>query len=144
MSNKNTTYDPSQVAVIYGGQPLTGFGDGSMVEIEYDEDQWTLKVGADGENVRVKNLNRAATIKITLLQSAADNAVLSGLWQADQLNNGGKSPFLVNDKSGTSLAACEQTWIQKLPKAVFAKDAEMREWTLRTGNAKIFIGGNNP
>lgn len=143
MSNKNTTYDPSQVATTMGGGLITGFGDGSMIETEYDEDQWSLKTGADGENVRAKNLNKAGTIKITLLQSSDANILLMGFWSADQLNNGGKVPFLCKDGSGTSVVAAEQAWIQKLPKVVFAKDVEMREWTIRTGNLKVVVGGNN-
>ena len=136
------TYNPKKVAVVVGGFIMSGFADGEFVTVTFDEDQFDLKVGTDGEGTRTKMNNFAAVVKINLMQSSDSNAILQGFWTQDRLTDGGVFPVLIKDNSGKSIYAAAQAWIQKQPEAKFAKSAETREWTIRTDNLVAFEGGN--
>lgn len=136
------TYDPSEISVIVGGAIISGFADGTFVSIDRSEDAYTYVGGADGLGTRVKNANRDGTITITLQQSSDSNDFLSGLAAADEINNGGVVPVLVQDNSGRSVYAAETAWVQKIPTSGYGKEADTREWVLRTDNLTMFVAGN--
>lgn len=136
------TYNPKKVAISAGGFIVTGYADGTFVNVEFDEDQWNLAMGSDGEGTRVKSNNYAATITISLMQSSDSNAVLQAFWASDRLSDGGVFPLLIKDNSGKSLYSAEKCWVQKQPPAEFGKEATAREWVLRTDNLVPFEGGN--
>lgn len=144
MNNGIKTYDPSNVQVIMGGVPVTGFADGTFINISFDEDQYTKTVGADGEVSRSKSNNNTATVALTLKQTSSSNDALSALYQADRLNNGGAVPFMVKEiGTGRTLCFTQACWVQKLPDVGYSKDVEDRAWTLATGQMEIFVGGNS-
>jgi hypothetical protein len=136
------TYNPKKVAIICGSFAMSGFADGEMVSIAFDEDQWDLKVGTDGEGTRAKSNNTAATVKIMLMQSSDSNPILQAFWASDQASDGGIFPFLMKDNSGKTLYVADQMWIQKQPESKMGKTAESREWTLRTDKMVPYEGGN--
>ena len=143
MENGVKTYDPSNVQVIMGGVPMSGFADGTFISIAFDEDQYTKTVGADGEVSRSKSNNNTATVSLTLKQTSSSNDALSALYQADRLSNGGVVPFMVKEiGSGRTLCFAQSAWVQKLSDVAYSKDIEDRAWTIATGQMQIFIGGN--
>lgn len=136
------TYDPSQVLLTFNGYNISGFADGTFVNVARDEDMWSLQMGTDGEGTRSKSNNRSGTVSFTLMQSSDSNDILSGFAAADELSNSGMGPLLVKDNSGRSLYAAENAWIQKLPDSEFGREATSREWVLRTDHLQSFVGGN--
>src|SRR6185437_2707302 len=130
MAIKN--YDPKKIAVIFGGQPITGFAEGTF----------TLQVGADGETTRIKNANMAGKITVTLMGSSASNDYLSGLAITDRLTGTGTFAGLVKDARGTSLNAAATCWVQKVQSSEFAKENPgNREWVVATDELIAFVGG---
>lgn len=136
------TYDPKQVSVIIGSQPMKGFSDGDFVTVERNEDNWTLMVGADGESTRSKNANKSGKITITLLGSSESNDYLSQLQLADELTGNGTFGGLIKDNRGRSLYTFATGWITKQPSAGFAKESPTREWVIETDELIPFTGGN--
>ena len=128
-------YDPEIVDIILFGAPASGFADDSMVTIEYDENDFTFKVGVKGEVTRSKNLKNTATIKVRLMQSSKFNAFLSGIRLQDLKSNGGAGvgACLILDRNGGSSFGHNECWIEKAPTIVYAGEAEAREWTIRVG-----------
>lgn len=137
------TYDPKQVSVIVGSQPVGGFADGEFVTVERNEDAFSLLVGADGESTRAKNANRSGKVTIRLLASSASNDYLSELQVADELSGNGVFGLMVKDARGTSIYTAATAWINKQPPAAFGKDAGTREWVIETDELIAFAGGNN-
>ena len=137
-------YDVSQVAVIVGGVPMEGFADGTRVTVEFDEEQFTKVTGSDGLTTRSKSNNYAGNVTITLQQSSRSNDVLSGLWNADRVNNAGVVPILIKDNSGRTLWAAEHAWVQQMPSQEFGKESSDREWVLDTDKLTGIAGGNQP
>lgn len=136
------TYDPSQVSIVIGGHTLSGFADGTFVTVVRDEDSWSLAIGTDGEGARAKSNNKSGTITVTLLQTSDSNRILSDFALADELSNSGVFPLLVKDASGNSLYTAETAWVQKPADSEFAREVGNREWTIRTDNLQVYVGGN--
>ena len=137
-------YDASQVAVIVGGVPMEGFADGTRVTVEFDEEQFTKVTGSDGLTTRSKSNNYAGNVTLTLQQSSRSNDFLSGLWNADRVNNAGVVPILIKDNSGRTLWAAEHAWVQQMPSQEFGKASSDREWVLDTDKLTGTAGGNQP
>lgn len=138
------TYDFSQVNVIVGGVPISGFSDGAAVTVDFDEQQFTKVTGADGLTTRSKSNNYAGSITLSMQQSSSSNDYLSSLWSADRLNNAGVVPVLIKDQSGRTLWTAENAWVQGLPSQEFGKELASREWVLDCDALTGFLGGNQP
>lgn len=138
------TYDAKEVALIFAGNPISGFADGTFVSVDQNEDSFTLAVGSDGEGARSKNNNRSATITFTLLQTSASNAALAALHNLDILsaNGDGIGPVLVKDNSGNSLYTADKAWVRKPPTAEFGREVGSREWTIETHELVNLTAGN--
>lgn len=138
-------YDANEVTVNVAGLPIeSGYDDGEFCRIEQESDDFTDKVGTDGEVTRSKTNDRRATIAIILMQSSDGNALLSGLNNIDRLagNGAGVGPLLIRDRQGTALYAAAECWISKPPDVSFDREPTAREWTLRCASLERFDGGN--
>lgn len=136
------SYDPKEVSVIVGSQPIGGFGDGDMVTITRNEDAWSMIVGATGETTRSKNANKSGTFTITLLASSESNDYLSELQLADELSGTATFSVYVKDNFGRSLYSAATAWIKKQADGSFGKESGTREWTIETDELIMFAGGN--
>ena len=138
------TYSADEVIVVYGNTLVNeGLADGTFVSVEWDEDAFSLSIGADGEGTRSKTNNRGATITLTLMQTSDINDLLSTQYLLDLNTPGGvTSPFLVKDSNGRTLMAAEECWIQRAANVEYGREAGEREWVLRTSSLVPFIGGN--
>lgn len=137
-------YDPESIIIAFGPNVLSGFAEGTKVRVERDEDTFTKKVGVDGEVTRTRNMNRAGSVTVMLMQTSASNLVLSALHNADELSPNGVSilPLTVKDNAGNSLHTALSAWIKKTPASEHGKDVGEREWVLDTGPMVNVEGGN--
>ena len=138
------TYDPKQIVIVLGGIIITGFADGTFLNITYNEDQFALTVGADGEGARAKSNNNSARIEVSLLQTASANALLSNLRRLDISIPGraGVVPLQIRDVLGGTLYEAQDCWIVKSPDAEYSKEISERTWILETDNLFDFLVGN--
>lgn len=135
------TYSPDRIKVVVGGASITGFADGTFVEIEPLTDGVASVAGADGEVARAMSLDPRHTITITLLQTSRSNTVLSAIADADRVSGGGGAvPISITDLRGQTMFA-GTGWVVKKATATFAKEIEGREWQLEAAGA--FVSGGN-
>ncbi|MEK4196662.1 phage protein [Paenibacillus sp. FSL L8-0323] len=78
------TYDPKDVTAIVGGVFLTGFAE-DLVTVAKDEENFSTKVGAQGDVVRTKVNNPLGTITITLQCTSPQVPYLDGLGNSGKL-----------------------------------------------------------
>lgn len=135
------TYDPNEVIISVLGVTVTGYADGSFVDLEYDEDAFSLVVGAGGETARVRSQNRSATITLTLMQTSPINDALSAAHNADLQSGNGVGAFGLKDNRGTTNLGAQNCWIQKPSPVGFAKELQDRTWILRADKCEGVIGG---
>ena len=82
------TYSPKDVLVVVGVVPITGYADGSFVEVDYNEEAYKLVIGADGEATRVKNANESGKITIKLPMNTFNRALLRKLSSVFMIRHG--------------------------------------------------------
>lgn len=136
------TYDPAQVTVAIAGAIMSGYTDGTFVEITRNDVSWNTVVGADGIVSRAKSNNRSGTLTLTLKQTSPSNDVLSGFLIADELSNRGVFPVLVKDLSGTSIFFSAQAYITQFATATFGKEIQDRTWTITLADVDMLVGSN--
>jgi Bacteriophage KPP10, Structural protein ORF10 len=136
-------YNPKDVSIIIGTQIMKGFADGPFISVEYDEDAFNKKIGADGEGTRVKTNNFAGRYTLTLDQASESNDYLSGLAALDRASGAGVVPVTVRDVNGNTLYFSESGWVLRIPTMEFGKEAADREWVLDAADIQGFIGGHS-
>lgn len=138
-------YNSDEVDIFVANLPIKrGRADGEFLKIENEGDDFTHKVGTDGDVVISKTNNNVATITIVLMQSSPENDVLSNLRKSMKRGQtgAGVGPFLAKDRSGRAIHQGNACWIVKPPTRGFGKEAGTREWTLRVANLDSTDGGN--
>lgn len=135
-------YNPGDVVITYGGRVISGFADGTFVNVSRNENAWSLQVGTDGEGTRSKSNNRSGQFSFSLMQSSDSNEYLSGLALVDEQSGDNALPLQVKDNSGTSIYNAETAWIVKVPDSEFSREAGPREWVLETDVLVSFVGKN--
>lgn len=137
-----STLDPKSIIITVGGVAISGFADGTFLEITADNPQFQKVVGADGFSTRVKSNNYGAVLTITLAQTSPSNDYLSALLNLDRLRNAGVVPLLVKDLSGTTLIFSASAWIQQFPDVTYGNELNNNAWIFDLADAELFIGGN--
>lgn len=136
------SYDPKSVIIVIGGVPISGYADGTFLEITADTQQFTKIVGADGYTTRVKSNNYGGVMTLTLSQTSPSNDVLSGILALDRVSNAGVVPILIKDMSGTTVIFAATGWIQQFPDVSFGNEINNRAWVFDLADIDILIGGN--
>lgn len=137
------SYCPEEVNVLVAGFiPITGFVDGTFINITKDVMPFTSVRTPDGTVSRMYNNDQTYTIEISLYNGSQTNDVLTKLWQIDEITQVGKFPILVKDNSGTDLFFSTTTWIEQTPSMAKSSTVDTRTWVLRSSQAVINFGGN--
>lgn len=136
-------WNPDQVDVIFGGIPLSGFSEDSIIKLTESNDRFVLTAGVAGDLTRSKDPATVGILTIELMLSSKSNDVLSAMHQADILAPGGAGvvPSAVNDRNGTGLFVAPESWIVKFPDWELAKKVGKVSWSIQVVNYTLFIGG---
>lgn len=135
-------YDPSQVIFSFFGINVTGYMDGTFIEVERDEDAFTKHVGALGDVTRTRNLNRSGKVTLTLKSEAPSNDLLAALHAQDEQFGLNYGPLSIKDLNGNMRVSATYAWVQKAPKIERAKESGSVQWVFDCADVSIFAGGN--
>jgi hypothetical protein len=127
------TYDPKKVLITFGGVPLSGYADGTFVQIDPNSETWTKKVGADGEVARGLSNDNTHTIQITLMQTSLSNIYLRTVMNSDKLTGLGMLPLTITDSNMLEIHSWAQAWVSTDPSTGRAKETTDVQWTFHTG-----------
>jgi hypothetical protein len=135
------------LAISLNAVPLSdgGYGEDEVLQLEWEEDQFTAYVGADGEVSRAATNNGLATVTLTYAQTAGANDRLTALLKADIAapNGAGAGMFSARDVNGRMLISSERAWVMGYPSVTLGKTIQVVEWKLQLADAALasFIGG---
>jgi hypothetical protein len=135
------------LAISLNAVPLSdgGYGEDEVMQLEWEEDQFTAYVGADGEVSRAATNNGLATVTLTYAHTAAANDRLTALLKADMAapNGAGAGMFSARDVNGRMLVQAERAWVMAYPSVTLGKTIQTVEWKLQLADASLasFIGG---
>ncbi len=137
-------YNPKQVTAVFGAIIMQGVNDGVFIKTVRNSDGYTVKVGAQGDVTRVRNLDKTGQVTITLLAESPTNDLLSFQANLDEASDGGGAvaPLMIKDLNGTTLMIAENAWIMKMPEVEHAVDASSREWVIECADLKMVVGGS--
>ena len=134
-----TTYDPAMVITTFGGTPLSGFADGTFIDIVPEGKAFTRKTGADGETVRSRGHKNCHDVTMTFQQSSASNDYLSQQNQIDRETNHNLLPLAITDLNGKTLCSWPEAWVEVPDSWGYAGEVTDRPWVFHTGK----IGTDN-
>ena len=129
-----------------GVHQVSGFADGTFVNIARTVPSSTLYTGADNTGGRLIRKNRAANITITLSQFAESNDIFSALLDLDEQDSspqgGGIFSIFIKDLNGRSLYHAEQAFISQHPDSMFGTEVTTREWIISAIRLNQTLAGN--
>jgi hypothetical protein len=136
------SYSPNDVAVVYGGIPLTGHPEGELVSAAFDNDAATVTQGSDGGVAVARQRGpRLATVKVRLQQTSLANNAMQALAAAQSVPGFAAYPTLqILNAQGGEAAVMARGVIAKEPDLVYSDKIEPREWTIK-GLAVINFAG---
>lgn len=135
------------LAISLNAVPLSdgGYGEDEVMQLEWEEDQFTAYVGADGEVARAATNNGLATITLTYAHTAQANDRLTALLKADLLatNGAGAGMYQARDLNGRMVVSSERAWVMAYPSVTLGKTIQTIEWKIQLADASLgtFIGG---
>jgi len=130
-------YSPAQVKITFGGILISGYAEGTFIEVERNEDRYTTQVGSLGEVTRTQNLNRTGKVTLTLMQHAPINALLQGFIDLDELGDTDPQDLSIKDLSNSMRCHADEAWITKAPKIERSKDSATIQWTFECAAIEI-------
>lgn len=142
------TFSPEDVIIVISHPDFThivsGYADGTFVNVERNLESSTLYQGADNSGGRILRSNKAGTITLTLHQFSSSNDVLSEIYRNDIEARDNSYLFNISiiDATGRSAFYARQCFISNLPSTGFGNDVETRDWMLQAVELDQYIGGN--
>lgn len=142
------TYSPEDLIITISNQffshSITGYADGTFVNVARQVPPSTLYTGSDNTNARVVRANKGSTVKVTLHQASESNDILSQALIMDENTRDGTWCFniLIKDGTGRSLYFSPQAFIANNPEATFGAEITAREWDIQCVSLTNFAGGN--
>jgi hypothetical protein len=137
------TFSMEKTCVTANGLPITGWADGDAITVEFNEDNWTHVVGADGEVTRVYQSRKDATITLRLGMGSTSNAVLANLKRLDEQTGVPINITIIDFLLGDKVVA-NQCWCMRDPGRTFGQDASPKEWTYVVAELTVTHGGGSP
>lgn len=134
-------YTPLEVTFAFGGQNITGYMDGTFIEVERDEDAFLKLVGSLGTTVRAQNLNRSGKVTLTLLAASPSNDLLNAIADEDERDRTGVRSLTIKDLGGATRVHAGEAWISKRPKMERGKEAGSCVWVFDCADLEITVGG---
>ena len=123
------TYDPLKVTLVVGTVVIVGFAEGSMVEVERNEDAVAPYVGTQGEVAFAESADKTGTIKITLMQTSPSVSYLNTL--AKQKGDDAAFPVsIVNMNTNGVSASGTKARVKKIAAEVYDKEVTEREFEI--------------
>ena len=135
-------YSPDTVSISWNGVTLNAYADGTFIEIEYMEAQWTLQMGSLGDGTRTKNLNKSAKVKVHIKAAAPVNDLLLAIALSDYVTGTGFGPFAMDESISHTRAHGAYAWVEKIPKIDRAKESGSVEWEFMCVSMDLLPGGN--
>lgn len=138
------TYDAKEVTLSVAGRVIdSGFADGDFVKIARASDDWTDKVGSDGEVTRSKSNDNRCDVSVTLMATSDGNNALTQIREADLSapNGAGVGQFIMRDQLGRTVVR-GQCWISKPPEVARGREAGTVEWKIRLIASEYKVGGS--
>lgn len=118
-------YDKSLIDVVWNGRNITGYGD-SIITVEHNADVMSPTTGVKGDTVLNWSEDKNASVTLTLLQQADDNAFFEAA-----ARNKITGPFTAQDRNtGRIIVRSAVAAIMRRPNYERSNDTTMSPWVI--------------
>lgn len=124
-------YNPKKVILSIGGQPLSGYADGTMITVVRNEPMTEHHVGTDGFGIFTDVVDDSGGVLVRLANYSPSNAILYAYAIARA-----PAPALMTDSRSLDKFFSSAVMVGNLPDLSRDRGPTMNEWQL------IFIQGN--
>ena len=122
-----STYDPTKVKLFYGVLPVSGYADGSMIDVRPMGEGVTILTGTAGETCFIDTKNKKHEMMFRLFNTARlPNAALEALFNAGNL----PLPVAILSLSTGELIVSGNAKIERIPGTTYDNNVPVREWKL--------------
>jgi hypothetical protein len=128
-------YSPGLVDLVFANHPVSGFADGTMINIVRTSEHVVTKAGVKGDVAVAFIEDTRAVCTLSLLATSASNDVLSRAVEGRVIG-----AFLLKDHAGTTLVKSAYAVVKKTPDLGFSQETPNRDWEIELLDAKIFVG----
>ena len=135
------SYNPKDVSLIFGGQIIEGFADGTFITVARNNDSATYQSGSQGGGTRVLSGDKSGRVTFILQQSSKSNGVISAQLAAMELSGAGITSMLGKDSGSGDRWAGATTWVVKPADMDFANELSNRTWILETDELEMVVAG---
>ncbi len=135
------SYDPKAVSQIIAGQILSGYAEGTFINVERNEDSANLSIGSQGEGTRTLSRNRSGRVSLTLQMTSPSNGVLDAQRIAMELSGGGIFSMLGKDADSGDTWAGATSWVVKPATMEYSNETTNREWIVETDELQMTVLG---
>jgi len=134
-------FDPKNFEIIFQGVVVKDWAP-DFVEASFARPLYRMVRGCDGDSARIRNGNRAGTVRVSLLQSSPSNNTLSEFVLVDELaGTTNIGPLLCRDKEGGTVIMASSAFIENIPPISFGITGKIRTWTFVCDNLIMYLGG---
>lgn len=120
-------YDPANTKLVWGAIGISGFAEGTMIEVEPGGEGNKVQVGTAGEAAYVKDRNRSAKVKFRVMETA--RAVMVQLSAAYQIGNI-PAPLGIIDLSTGMKGGAASAMLERWPGVTKDNGVPVREFVL--------------
>ena|ERR1700733_11964508 len=138
-------YSASEHSFSFAAIPIdTGRGEDEFLSWEQKEENFSVKVGVDGETTRNEMKNNYTELTLTLMQTSSSNAILSAILNGDIKLAGGSGvgPLMVRDRQGTTALLTPEAFILGPPAQKRGKEVGTLAWKFGVVNPTRLDGGS--
>lgn len=142
------SYSPEDVVIVISNDRfshfLSGYTEGSFLQVTRTVPHAVLQNGADGANARVVRGVKNCDVTVTLMATSESNDVLSQLLALDEGSRDGTDVFslTIKDNTGRTVMSSPQAFIGTNPEIDFGIEVTDRAWVLHAIHLSIHSGGN--
>lgn len=139
------TYDPKQVSYIAAGAIISGFADGTFLNVARNEETVSFQRAAQGGGTRTITSDKSGRITATLQQTSPSNAVFASQQAILELQGGSADLFtaLVKDTGGLDLHSAATAWVVVPAESEYANALSNREWIVETDELVMAPNGQS-
>ena len=131
-----TTYDVRDVNVIVNGRVITGFSDGSSIEAEKNQDNFTPHVGVKGEVTFAESNDETGTVTITVKSTSPSYPYLTSL--ANRRGESAIVPIQIVDLNTNSVqVGGNEARVMQPASAEWGNEESDREFSIYVADYKV-------
>jgi len=138
------THDPKFNQIIVNNIPITGYVDGTFIELTRPNNMFDETEGSDGSFSRSKTNSTAMDCSINLQHTSPSNDILDAIRLADEYSNAGVVTFAFMDLLSKTKVMSAKCYIKKMPDIVRGKVISEVKWDIKVINPSASVGGSIP